>query len=321
MSYLSLHVSKLVIWGSSWARGFRFHWLEAANGGQTVSVNGVGIALVEAARSQGGRVSAPPEPQAVLPVPPSGPDSAGAEACPACPAEPCPARECPACLAEPCPAPAAPAGPGAAAGPCPARECPACPAAEPSPTAKACAACPAAEAPPAAVEGRVALPTPTCASAACHALVIGIASYAPGPPLSCVAEGARMVEAALSEAGFRTTLLQDAARKELRAGIQAFAKGVEPGAVVLVYFAGRGLVQQAGCEILQVLTTEVASHTHTCIYIYIYMYVCIYIYIYIYTYPNEPSCCRAPASCCRPSSLRRPPATRRRLLLSPSNLS
>ena len=27
-----LHLSKLVIWGSSWGRGFRFHWLRGLGG-------------------------------------------------------------------------------------------------------------------------------------------------------------------------------------------------------------------------------------------------------------------------------------------------
>ena len=51
MLELILHFSKLVIWGSSWGRGFRFHWLVCAQG--CLSYPGAGKRRVPDAARQG----------------------------------------------------------------------------------------------------------------------------------------------------------------------------------------------------------------------------------------------------------------------------
>ena len=55
---LVLHVSKLVIWGSSWGRGFRFHWLEVPVRGRRGGLQRDGQRLREGLALAGRRLAA-----------------------------------------------------------------------------------------------------------------------------------------------------------------------------------------------------------------------------------------------------------------------
>ena len=71
-----------------------------------------------------------------------------------------------------------------------------------------------------------------------RALVIGNERYA-SKPLPWAAAGARDVAGRLSELGFEVSPVQNAARRQFTAAIEQFRQSVQPGDVVIFYYAGR----------------------------------------------------------------------------------
>jgi uncharacterized caspase-like protein len=70
------------------------------------------------------------------------------------------------------------------------------------------------------------------------ALVIGNSAYESLPPLPAAAADSRQVAEALERRGFQVIAVTDASNGSLRAGIQRLANALEPGATVVVYYAG-----------------------------------------------------------------------------------
>ena len=86
------------------------------------------------------------------------------------------------------------------------------------------------------------------ANALRHALVIGNSSYAHTSPLDNPAKDARLISAALKNAGFNVRLHTDLTQKQMKRAMRDFSRdlrAIGPKAVSLIYFAGHG-TQVAG---------------------------------------------------------------------------
>ena len=76
-----------------------------------------------------------------------------------------------------------------------------------------------------------------------HALVIGNSAYSNTAPLANPAKDARLIAAALGNAGFNVRLHIDLPQKKMKRALRDFARDLRrigPDAVSLVYFAGHG---------------------------------------------------------------------------------
>jgi formylglycine-generating enzyme required for sulfatase activity len=77
-----------------------------------------------------------------------------------------------------------------------------------------------------------------------HALIIGNARYSSLPPLLVVEQERKLMEAALADAEFDVTIIEDAPLPALFAAIQKFLEAVQPGDICLFYYSGYAV--QAG---------------------------------------------------------------------------
>ncbi len=75
------------------------------------------------------------------------------------------------------------------------------------------------------------------------ALVIGNGTYSEAPIEGAV-EGARAIAEALRLGGFRVVYLENARRDEIERGLAAFAQGLAPEAVGVIYYAGHAVQYQ-----------------------------------------------------------------------------
>merc|ERR1719401_242924 len=89
----------------------------------------------------------------------------------------------------------------------------------------------------------------TCSKRPCRALVLGNANYTQGALPATVLEDAGRVAATLERLGFAVRWLLDGTQQAMKAAAEDFCRGVQPGGVGLVYFAGLS-VQAGGANYL-----------------------------------------------------------------------
>ncbi len=74
-----------------------------------------------------------------------------------------------------------------------------------------------------------------------HALVIGIDKYVEVTPLEKAVNDARAVEAALTQAGVKTTLVTDPGQRAFNTAIEDFSASLSPGDEAIFFYAGHGI--------------------------------------------------------------------------------